>query len=75
MPGQLYPRQNGDHQFLRPAGVRLVDLPGYGYAKVSDKEKLRWAGLVEGYLSAGRRIACVLQLVDCAAFPPRTTPT
>ena len=42
----------------------FVDLPGYGYAKVSESEKMRWAKLVEGYLGAGRRIACVFQLID-----------
>jgi len=32
-------------------GVRFVDLPGYGYAKVSFSEKQRWAALLEGYFA------------------------
>ncbi len=63
------PGKTGTINFYALPECRLVDLPGYGYAKVSDKEKLRWAGLVEGYLSAGRRIACVLQLVDMRRLP------
>ena len=32
----------------------LVDLPGYGFAKVSQKEKERWGKLMEDYFAAGR---------------------
>ena len=32
----------------------LVDLPGYGYAQVSQKEKDRWSKLMEDYFAAGR---------------------
>ena len=32
----------------------LVDLPGYGFAKVSEKEKARWGKLMEDYFAAGR---------------------
>lgn len=42
----------------------LVDLPGYGYAKVSQNEKLRWAELVEGYLAQNRNFALVIQIID-----------
>ena len=42
----------------------VVDLPGYGYAKVSKTEKQRWAGLIEGYLHDDRNLALVFQLVD-----------
>lgn len=45
-------------------GVKIVDLPGYGYAKVSHDEKIRWAELMEGYFQSGRNIHLVLQLVD-----------
>jgi len=44
--------------------VRLVDLPGYGYAKVSQSEKDRWAGLVHGYFEGDRDIRLVVQLID-----------
>ncbi len=46
-------------------GCRLADLPGYGYAKRSDAEKRRWAGLMEAYFTSGRQIALALLLLDC----------
>lgn len=45
-------------------GVKLADLPGYGYAKVNFNEKKRWADLMEGYFSSGRNIKLVVQLTD-----------
>lgn len=50
--------------FFTLENLRLVDLPGYGYAKVADSEKLRWAELMEGYFGSGRNIKMVFQLVD-----------
>ncbi|MCM1054041.1 MAG: ribosome biogenesis GTP-binding protein YihA/YsxC [Bacteroides sp.] len=44
--------------------IHIVDLPGYGYAKVAKTEKQRWAGLIEGYLQADRNLGLVFQLVD-----------
>ena len=42
----------------------LVDLPGYGYAKVNFNEKKRWADLMEGYFTSDRNIRLVVQLTD-----------
>ena len=42
----------------------LVDLPGYGYAKVSRSEKERWAELMEGYFAQDRNFCLVVQIVD-----------
>ncbi len=50
--------------FYKVDNVRLVDLPGYGYAKVAFSEKERWSELMEGYFSSGRDIKMVFQLVD-----------
>lgn len=47
----------------------MVDLPGYGYAKVSHAEKLRWAELVEGYLASDRNIQFVVQIIDIRHKP------
>ena len=58
------PGKTASVNFYRCGGFRLVDLPGYGYAKVSQEEKLKWAELVEGYLGQPRKIALVVQLVD-----------
>lgn len=45
-------------------GIKLVDLPGYGYAKVNFNEKKRWADLMEGYFTSNRNIRLVVQLTD-----------
>lgn len=45
-------------------GVHFVDLPGYGYAKVSRSEKQRWANMMEGYFNSDRNIKLVVQLID-----------
>ena len=50
--------------FFRVGDLRLADLPGYGYAKVSDSERKRWSDLMEGYFQSGRAIKLVVQLVD-----------
>jgi len=44
--------------------LRLVDLPGYGYAQVSHSERHAWQVLVEGYVKQGRALVLVLVLVD-----------
>lgn len=49
--------------------VRIADLPGYGYAKVSNSEKLRWSKLMESYFSSGRNIKTVFQLIDIRHAP------
>ena len=49
--------------------LMLVDLPGYGFAKVSHDEKKRWAGMIEGYLSGSENIKLALQLVDMRHKP------
>lgn len=58
------PGKTATINFFKLENVRFVDLPGYGYAKVSKSEKLRWAELMEGYFNSERDIALVMQLVD-----------
>lgn len=55
--------------FFKLDNCRFVDLPGYGYAKVSHSEKLRWAELMETYFSSGRDIRLVVQLIDMRHKP------
>lgn len=57
--------------FYRMETFRIVDLPGYGYAKVAKTEKQRWAEMMEGYFSSGRRIKLVVQLVDMRHAPSK----
>ncbi len=45
-------------------GVKFVDLPGYGYAKISKQELGRFSELMEGYFKTERNIALVVQLID-----------
>lgn len=47
----------------------LVDLPGYGYAKVSEKEKKEWGRLVERYLHGSKQLKAVFLLIDIRHDP------
>lgn len=49
---------------------RLVDLPGYGFAKVSKSERGKFSGLAEMYLSQRENLACVFVLID-SSIPPQ----
>lgn len=46
----------------------LVDLPGYGFARVNKEEKQKWGKLMEGFLSS-QKIALLLSLVDIRHDP------
>lgn len=46
-----------------------VDLPGYGYAKISQKEKEKWGRMVENYLKRSVQLRCVFLLVDIRHEP------
>lgn len=50
--------------FFDAGEIFLVDLPGYGYAKISFKEKERFAELMEGYFTSGRNIGHCFVLID-----------
>ena len=50
--------------FYDVEGINFVDLPGYGYAKLSKQELSRFGELMEGYFQSGRNIALVVQLID-----------
>ena len=47
----------------------LVDLPGYGYAKVSEKEKIEWGKLIERYLNTSKQLKAVFLLIDIRHEP------
>lgn len=47
----------------------LVDLPGYGYAKVSEKEKIQWGRLIERYLHGSVQLKAVFLLIDIRHEP------
>lgn len=47
----------------------LVDLPGFGYAKISKKERLHWALLIESYLAESRNVSLAFHLIDSRHKP------
>lgn len=63
------PGKTATVNFYRLDTLRLVDLPGYGYAKVSTAEKKRWQELIGGYFAADRDMRLVMQLVDMRHDP------
>jgi len=48
---------------------RFVDMPGYGYAKVSRAEREKWGEMIETYLRRRKNIRLIIQLVDCRHEP------
>ncbi len=63
------PGKTATINFFRVDKFHLVDLPGYGYAKVSKTEKQRWADLMEGYFTGERYYTLVVQIVDMRHSP------
>ncbi|WP_417085359.1 ribosome biogenesis GTP-binding protein YihA/YsxC [Lancefieldella rimae] len=58
------PGKTANINFFDVDGVKFVDLPGYGYAKVSHTEKQRWTDLIGGYFEQERSFNLVISLVD-----------
>ncbi|MCP3984949.1 MAG: YihA family ribosome biogenesis GTP-binding protein [bacterium] len=54
---------------LAGARLRLVDLPGYGYAKVSQQERRRWRGMIEAYLGERQNLRAAVLLQDARRDP------
>ncbi|MBR5306472.1 MAG: YihA family ribosome biogenesis GTP-binding protein [Oscillospiraceae bacterium] len=63
------PGKTGTINFYTANDFYIVDLPGYGFAKVSDKERQRWDKLINSYFETGRGINLVVQLIDCRREP------
>ncbi len=55
--------------FLINKNFLLVDLPGYGYAQVSKKEKTNWGEFLEEYLKTSKNLKCVYLLLDIRRTP------
>ena len=47
----------------------LVDLPGYGYAKVAESEKKKWGQMIENYLHTSKKLKAVFLLIDIRHEP------
>lgn len=65
------PGKTATINFFKVDKFHLVDLPGYGYAKVSHSEKQRWAELMEGYFNQNRCFSLVVQIVDMRHAPSK----
>lgn len=57
--------------FLLNDAIHLIDLPGYGYAKVSHSEKERWGDMMQGYFEQSKELKVMLQLVDIRHEPTK----
>lgn len=55
--------------FLLNKNFYLVDLPGYGFAKVDKQEKLRWGQMMDGYFEKAEDLRLTLHLVDIRHEP------
>lgn len=63
------PGKTATINFYELENIYIVDLPGYGYAKVAKNEKQNWNRLIGGYLAAERELALVFQLIDFRHSP------
>ena len=63
------PGKTATVNFYRLDRARLVDLPGYGYAKVSNADRERWDDLINSYFEAPRHHTLLVQLLDCRHAP------
>lgn len=55
--------------FLLNDAFHLIDLPGYGYAKVDKREQGKWGGRMETFFSSSDTLKAVIQLVDIRHEP------
>lgn len=63
------PGKTATINFYRVDTVYFVDLPGYGYAKVSNAERQRWDDLINSYFEADRNLTVLVQLLDSRHAP------
>ena len=65
------PGKTATINFYSLENIYIVDLPGYGYAKVAKSEKQRWAGLIDGYFNAERKLELTFLLIDMRHPPSK----
>jgi GTP-binding protein len=59
------------NHFLINTGWYIVDLPGYGFAKVSQRDRRRWEQMIENYLRKRENLANVFILIDSRHEPQK----
>ena len=62
------------NHFLINQSWYLVDLPGYGWAKVSKTKKEKWSKMIENYILERSNLVCLFVLID-SRLPPQTIDT
>ncbi|MDH7464547.1 ribosome biogenesis GTP-binding protein YihA/YsxC [Chitinophagaceae bacterium 26-R-25] len=60
-----------DEKDKKPAPWYIVDLPGYGFAKVSQSSRRRWEQMIENYLRKRENLANVFVLIDSRHSPQK----
>lgn len=55
--------------YLIEEALHFVDVPGYGYAKVSKTERVKWGKMIEMYLAEREQLKAVISLVDMRHAP------
>lgn len=65
------PGKTATINFYSLENIYIADLPGYGYAKVAKSEKERWAGLIDGYFNAERKLELTFLLIDMRHAPSK----
>lgn len=63
------PGKTATINFYRVDSIYFVDLPGYGYARVSGAERQRWDQLINRYFDEMRQRVLLVQLLDCRHAP------
>ena len=63
------PGKTATINFYSVDGCYFVDLPGYGYAKVSNADRQRWDELINSYFAAKHRCTLLVQLLDSRHAP------
>ena len=63
------PGKTATINFYRVDTAYFVDLPGYGYAKVSNADRERWDELINSYFEADRALNVLVQLLDSRHAP------
>ncbi len=63
------PGKTATINFYRVDTAYFVDLPGYGYAKVSNADRARWDDLINRYFEADRHLSVLVQLLDSRHAP------
>ena len=57
--------------YLIENALHFVDVPGYGYAKVSKTERAKWGEMIETYITSRKQLRAVVSLVDIRHDPSK----